>query len=102
MSPQAPRFNRGIWRELEEEIRTLNKTEGILETYVICGPLFYFDMPVQFVGTEDDNEVTLPIPNAYFKSILTENDRGRLKMWSFYPAQRGNRSGALRLPGGNN
>ncbi len=35
------------------------------------------------IGSEDDNGVTLPIPHAYFKSILTENSRGTLDMWSF-------------------
>ncbi len=83
MSPQAPQFNRGIWKDLEGAVRDLNEMDGILETYVICGPLFYFDKPVKFVGAEDDNEVMLPIPNAYFKSILTESDTGSLKMWSF-------------------
>lgn len=27
--------------------------------------------------------VTLPIPHAFFKSVLTEDDKGRLHMWSF-------------------
>lgn len=89
MSPQAPQFNRGIWKDLESEVRRLNgqtKRNGekkILETYVICGPVFYFDKPVQSIGAGDDNEVSIPIPNAYFKSILAENDRGTLNMWSF-------------------
>lgn len=83
MSPQAPQFNRRIWKELEKEIRNLNSEEDILETYVICGPIFYFDQPVAFIGAGDENEVTLPIPNAYFKSVLTEDKRGNLHMWSF-------------------
>ncbi|PHZ83429.1 DNA/RNA non-specific endonuclease [Paremcibacter congregatus] len=83
MAPQRPQFNRAIWRELEEAVRTLNQKPRILETYVICGPLFYFDQPVEFIGADDDNEVEVPIPNAFFKSILTENDKGRLHMWSF-------------------
>lgn len=83
MTPQRPRFNRGIWRELEEAIRTLDRRDDIYETYVICGPVFYFDKPVESIGNEDDNEVTIPIPNAYFKSVLTENKNGRLYMWSF-------------------
>lgn len=29
------------------------------------------------------NGVTLPVPHAYFKSILTENARGTLDLWSF-------------------
>lgn len=81
MSPQTPQFNRGIWRELEAEVRNLDSREDILETYVICGPVFYFDQPVVSIGNPD--EVTIPVPNAYFKSILTENSRGALYMWSF-------------------
>jgi endonuclease G len=83
MSPQAPQFNRGIWRDLEDAVRELNEQEGILETYVICGPVFYFDQPVVTVGDDDSNEVTIPVPNAFFKSILTEDSRGRLQTWSF-------------------
>ena len=83
MSPQIPGFNRGLWKKLEEAVRTLNERENILETYVICGPIFYFDKATELIGSEDDNGVTLPIPHAYFKSILTENNRGTLDLWSF-------------------
>jgi endonuclease G len=83
MSPQRPQFNRRIWKELEEEVRHLDAQSGILETYVICGPIFYFDQPVESIGADDANEVTIPVPNAYFKSVLTENNRGALCMWSF-------------------
>ncbi|MDE2728723.1 MAG: DNA/RNA non-specific endonuclease [Gemmatimonadota bacterium] len=83
MSPQVPGFNRGLWKELEDATRALNEQEHILETYVICGPIFHFDEATELIGSEDDNGVTLPIPNAYFKSILTENDRGTLDFWSF-------------------
>ncbi|MFC1524040.1 DNA/RNA non-specific endonuclease [Thermodesulfobacteriota bacterium] len=83
MSPQDPRFNRDIWKKLEKAVRKLDAKKQIHETYVICGPIFYFDQAVQSIGAEDDNGVTLPIPNAYFKSILTENNRGALHMWSF-------------------
>lgn len=83
MAPQKPAFNRQIWKALEEAVRRLNKLAKIMETYVISGPVFYFDQPVKFIGLDDDNEVSVPIPNAFFKSILTENNRGRLHMWSF-------------------
>lgn len=83
MSPQKPKFNRDIWRELESQVRELNKKPKIFETYVICGPIFYFDQAVKSVGNDDSNEVTIPIPHAYFKSILAETNRGGLKMWSF-------------------
>ena len=83
MSPQYPDFNRKIWKDLEEAVRKLNSGRRILETYVICGPIFNFDEPVRTMGSQDDNGVTLPIPHAFFKSILTENDKGALHMWSF-------------------
>lgn len=83
MSPQAPQFNRQIWKKLEEAVRKLDAKERILETYVLCGPIFDFDKTVKTIGSEDDNGITLPIPHAYFKSVLTENDKGALHMWSF-------------------
>jgi len=83
MSPQQPRFNREIWMDLEKEIRKLDDQDDIYETYVISGPIFDFDKPVTTIGALDDNGVTLPVPHAYFKSILTEDRRGNLDMWSF-------------------
>jgi endonuclease G len=83
MSPQKPGFNRNLWRKLENEVRVLNSKEKILETYVVTGPVFDFDKPVDTIGSEDSNEVTIPVPHAYFKSILTEDDKGKFKMWSF-------------------
>jgi len=83
MSPQAPKFNRGIWKALEIKVRELNKKADVLSTYVICGPIFYFDKPVKLIGNNDSNDVSIPVPNAYFKSILTENKNGSLNMWSF-------------------
>lgn len=83
MSPQTPNFNRGIWKELEIEVRRLNDKKSILETYVICGPVFDFDKKVKNIGTADGNGVSIPIPHGYFKSILAENNRGKLHMWSF-------------------
>ncbi len=83
MSPQKPDFNRKIWKQLEEAVRKLDAQEQILETIVICGPIFNFDTPIETIGSKDANGVTLPIPHAYFKSILTEDNQGKLSMWSF-------------------
>lgn len=83
MSPQKPDFNRGIWKTLEEAVRQLDAQTQILETYVICGPIFNFDTPIETIGSKDKNGVTLPIPHAYFKSVLTEDNKGKLSMWSF-------------------
>lgn len=93
MSPQRPQFNRNIWRKLEDKVRNLDAKSRILETYVICGPIFYFDQPVESIGADDPNEVTIPVPNAYFKSVLTENNKGALCMWSFVlPNEESNQS----------
>jgi len=83
MSPQEPQFNRQIWKKLEEAVRELDAKTNIYETYVICGPIFDFNKAVTTIGSEDDNGVTLPVPHSYFKSVLTENNRGTLNMWSF-------------------
>lgn len=100
MSPQKPKFNRGVWKELEAAVRDLDAKTRILETYVLCGPVFYFDQPVKVIGANDQNEVTIPVPQAYFKSVLTENDRGALHMWSFLlPNRESNQSpGSFLVP----
>ncbi len=38
MSPQDPSFNRGIWKQLEEQVRAWAYDDGSL--YVVSGPLF--------------------------------------------------------------
>jgi len=83
MSPQKPQFNRGIWKKLESEVRKLDSQNGVLETYVISGPIFNFDQSITTIGVDDNNNVTLPVPHQYFKSILAETSTGKLKMWSF-------------------
>ncbi|VAV83315.1 hypothetical protein MNBD_BACTEROID02-405 [hydrothermal vent metagenome] len=84
MCPQKPRFNSGIWKKLEGAVRKLDDQKNVLETYVISGPLFYFDKKVIMMGDEKEGiSVTLPIPHAFFKSILTEKNTGTINMWSF-------------------
>lgn len=83
MSPQHPKFNRGIWKDLEDAVRKLDGRKDILETYVICGPIFNFDVPIVTINPRGEKGNTLPIPHAFFKSVLTEDSRGRLHMWSF-------------------
>jgi endonuclease G len=50
MSPQIDKFNRGIWRKLETEIRELDKKESTLETYVLTCPVFLFGEPIERIG----------------------------------------------------
>lgn len=83
MSPQAAKFNQGIWKRLESELRALDNFDDVLETYVISGPIFNFDQHVECIGKNDNNQVVLPVPHAYFKSALAERQSGQLHMWSF-------------------
>jgi len=83
MSPQAPSFNRRKWKHLEKAVRELDAREEILETYVITGPIFDFFHPITLIGHEDEFGKDLPVPSHFFKSVLTEDKRGRIKMWSF-------------------
>lgn len=84
MSPQKPEFNRKMWRRLELAIRTLSAKPEILETYVLTAPLFYFDRIIETIGKEDEKYgIDVPIPHAFVKSVLAEDNRGRLKLWTF-------------------
>lgn len=84
MSPQKPDFNRRIWRDLEIAVRRLNEKPTILETYVLTAPVFYFDRKIETIGDEDDKYgIDVPIPHAFVKSVLAEDRRGRLKLWTF-------------------
>lgn len=84
MCPQKPKFNSGIWGKLEQAVRDLNNNDKVFETYVISGPLFYFDKDVIMMGDDVEGiDVTLPIPHAFFKSVLCEKNTGTISMWSF-------------------
>lgn len=84
MSPQVPGFNRNIWRKLEEAVRVLNDGDDILETYVLTCPVFYFDKPIVTIGDDDDEYgIDIPVPHGFVKSVLAEDKRGRLLLWTF-------------------
>lgn len=83
MSPQVPRFNRGIWKRLEKAVRDL--ASMFEEVYVVCGPLFDVGKTIRVIGDDPDNpeDVVVPVPDSYFKSVLAENVKGTLELWSF-------------------
>lgn len=83
MSPQKGDLNRGMWNRLEKEIRKLNDKLDILETYVLTAPVFYFQKPIETIGKPDDVGIDIPIPHAFIKSVLTEDIKGRLSLWTF-------------------
>jgi len=83
MSPQKKDLNRELWKTLEEKVRDLNDMENILETYVLTAPVFYFNKVIETIGKHDDLGIDIPIPHAFVKSVLAEDDNGRLKLWTF-------------------
>jgi len=83
MSPQKADFNRGMWSNLEKAVRRLNDKDEILETYVLTAPVFYFDKPIETIGDEDEYGIDIPIPHAFVKSILAEDFKGNLSLWTF-------------------
>ena len=84
MSPQKPDFNRRMWRDLELAVRKLNEQKNILETYVMTAPVFYFGEKIETIGDDTDRYgIDVPIPHAFVKSVLAEDNRGRLKLWTF-------------------
>ncbi|MEN9369663.1 MAG: hypothetical protein RI952_528, partial [Bacteroidota bacterium] len=64
MSPQATGFNRGIWKKLEELVRTWAiENEAV---YIVTGPILTNGLP-----TIGYNKVA--VPNYYYKVILDYN-----------------------------
>ncbi len=73
MSPQKPRFNRGIWKELEEQVR-----EWALENeelYIVVGPVLQEGLPK--IG---ENGVSVP---KYYYKVLLDLKRPDIKAIGF-------------------
>lgn len=72
--PQAPDFNRGIWKELETEVRNWAKKEYKL--YVVTGPVFNDNK-----GTIGQEEVL--VPGYFFKILYEETDQPKIIAFVF-------------------
>lgn len=84
MSPQAPNFNRKIWRKLEEEIRELDSDDEIMETYVLTAPFFDFGKTIETIGDRHAKHgIDIPIPHGFVKSVFAEHKNGGFKLWTF-------------------
>ncbi len=64
MTAQAPQFNRGIWKDLEEDVRSWARKYG--RAYVICGPIL--DEDAAAYATIGTNKVV--IPRYFYKIVL--------------------------------
>ncbi len=65
MSPQVPGFNRGIWKRLEEQVRTWGVRERV---WVVTGPVFKDSR-----GEIGENKVT--VPGYYYKVVYSPSRR---------------------------
>jgi endonuclease G len=66
MTPQAPQFNRGMWKELEEQVRLWAETFG--EVYVVTGPVLEKKAAdYKHIGAD---EVT--VPDYFYKVLLAQ------------------------------
>jgi len=72
--PQAPDFNRGIWKELETEVRDWAKKEHKL--YVVTGPVFNDNK-----GTIGQEEVL--VPGYFFKILYEETNQPKIMAFVF-------------------
>ena len=90
MSPQAPQFNRGIWKNLEEQVRKWVNTFGSL--YVVSGPIL--DKDAYNYKAIGKNQVA--VPEYYYKVLLTKagdrviavafilpNDKDKGSIWDY-------------------
>jgi endonuclease G len=73
MSPQAPSFNRGVWKKLEEQIRDWAMEHDHL--YVITGPVLN-----KTFNTIGKNNVS--VPEQYYKIVL-DIDKPGIKALAF-------------------
>ena len=67
MSPQIPGFNRGIWKKLEELVRTWAIENDAL--YIVTGPILTFGLPT--IGPDK-----VSIPRYFYKVILDYTEPG--------------------------
>lgn len=65
MSPQLPRFNRGIWKKLEMQVR--NWAVEFDSLYVVTGPIF--DSVMSTIGPH-----RVAVPKSYFKVLLQKRN----------------------------
>ncbi len=76
--PQRPKFNQGIWQNLEFLTGAWAQTYG--KIWVIQGPVFYMKETLAWIGDEGERKVA--VPDAAFKVVVrgkTEQERNAAK-----------------------
>jgi endonuclease G len=89
ISPQLPGFNRGIWKKLEEEVRSEVLSSDSI--YVFTGPVF--SLSGESIG---DNMVT--IPTGFYKIVIGFNRKDiRVKCWLIPHHENLDQTGSYRV-----
>ncbi len=78
ISPQVPSFNRGMWKRLENQVRTIAVRHNSI--YVVTGPVF---MPCD--STIGLNGVT--VPSYFYKVLLAMHDSDVMAIGFILPNQ---------------
>ena len=77
--PQRPKFNQGIWQNLEFLTGAWAQKYG--KIWIIQGPVFYEKTTLAWIGDEGERRVA--VPDAAFKIVVrekTEEERGAAKV----------------------
>jgi len=69
ISPQAPQFNRGIWKKLEEKVRDWASKSN--QIFIVTGPILNNHL-VNKIGRE--HQIT--VPEYFFKAVVDTNKMG--------------------------
>ena len=77
MSPQAPSFNRGIWKKLEEQTREWVEKFGTV--YVVSGPVL--EKTAEEYKAIGKNNVS--VPEYYYKALLASTEDGNFSAIGF-------------------
>lgn len=77
MTPQAPQLNRGMWKELEENVRKWAQNFG--EVTVVTGPVL--EKPSAEYSSIGSNKVA--VPEFFYKALLSKSNNGDTIMAAF-------------------
>jgi len=74
VSPQAPSFNTGVWKRLEDYVRVMATKADTL--YIVTGPIF--GASIEAIGP---NKVT--VPTAFYKVLLYKTSKDSVQAAGF-------------------
>ena len=66
------KFNKGIWLDLEALTGAWANKYG--QVWIIAGPIYYPDRPIETIGSA--GEIPVAIPHAFFKIVIKESPNG--------------------------